>query len=153
MSRPSHLTEVTVDVYRLSILLTIAGHLAYHLCNRSISSDASPALSLIVTYLVALVCSVLFLVVDGYGATLSQELRRINWASYALGAVVTGIELGFLLAYRAGWRLSTAALYSMAGASLLLVPIGILAYRETLAPANVLGIVLAVTGLALISVR
>jgi len=134
-------------------LLTIAGHLAYHLCNRSISSAANPALSLTVTYLVALGCSVLFLVVDGRDATLSQELRRINWASYALGAVVVSIELGFLLAYRAGCKLSTAALYSMAGASLLLVPIGILAYRETLAPASALGIVLAVIGVVLISGR
>ena len=39
-------------------------------------------------------------------------LKELNWASYALGLVVVLLEVGFLLAYRAGWKISLAAVYS-----------------------------------------
>jgi hypothetical protein len=38
---------------------------------------------------------------------LSEQLHKINWASFALGAAVLGIEVGFLYAYRVGGNIST----------------------------------------------
>src|SRR2546427_109265 len=79
------------------------------------------------------------------------SLRELNWASYGLGVVVISLEVGFLLAYRAGWQVSVAALYSNVAVGLLLIPIGSLLYRETLTISQGAGIVLAVISLILMS--
>ena len=78
-------------------------------------------------------------------------MRQLNWASYALGLVVVLLEVGFLLAYRAGWKISVAAVYSNVAVGLLLLPIGYLFYREALTATNILGIALAVVALVLMS--
>jgi hypothetical protein len=75
----------------------------------------------------------------------------VNWASFALGLIVVSLELGFLLAYRAGWKVSAAAVYSNVAVGLLLLPIGVWLYRESLTISNGFGIVLAVVGLVLMS--
>ena len=63
------------------------------------------------------------------------------------------MELGFLLAYRAGWRVGVAALYSNALVTILLVPVGLLAFRETLDARRLLGLALAGAGLWLLGAR
>ncbi|WP_455258484.1 hypothetical protein [Peptoniphilus asaccharolyticus] len=40
----------------------------------------------------------------------SAELRKLNWTSFALGVIVVGLEIGYILAYRAGWNVSKAPL-------------------------------------------
>jgi hypothetical protein len=64
---------------------------------------------------------------------------------------VVSLELGFLLVYRAGWQVSVAALYSNVAVGVLLIPIGMLLYRETLTMSQGAGIVFAVVGLVLMS--
>ncbi len=80
-----------------------------------------------------------------------RELNRVGWASYALGFALVGLELGFLLAYRAGWKISFAALVSNIAVTLVLIPIGILAYREGLTSSKVVGILLSLSGLWVLS--
>lgn len=139
-----------MNLYVGSIALTIAGNIAYHLLNKSVAPNAHPFASLVATYGVGLAVSLLVLLVDARGAV-GAGLRGLNWASYALGAVVVLLELGFLLAYRAGWKVSAAAVYSNVAVGLLLLPIGLLAYRESLSGANAAGIVLAVASLVLMT--
>ena len=139
-----------MNPYVGSIALTIGGNIAYHLLNKSIAPNAHPFASLVATYGVGLAVSLLVLLVDVKGQV-SAGLRELNWASYALGVMVVLLELGFLLAYRAGWKVSVAAVYSNVAVGLLLLPIGFLAYRETLTAANAAGIVLAVVSLVLMT--
>lgn len=61
-----------------------------------------------------------------------------------------GIEIGFLLTYRVGWRISLGSTAAAAAVAVLLIPVGILVYGERLSAANVAGIVLCIAGLALI---
>jgi hypothetical protein len=139
-----------MNLYVGSIALTIAGNIAYHLLNKSVAPNAHPFASLVATYGVGLTVSLLVLASEAKGG-LGAALRELNWASYALGIVVVLLELGFLLAYRAGWRVSVAAVYSNVAVGLLLLPIGVLAFRESLTAANAAGIVLAVVSLALMT--
>lgn len=139
-----------MNLYVGSIALTIAGNIAYHVLNKSVAPNAHPFASLVATYAVGFAASMVVLAVSGPRG-IAGGLRDVNWASYALGVVVVLLEAGFLLAYRAGWKISVAAVYSNVAVGLLLLPIGYLLYREALTPTNLAGIVLAVCALVLMS--
>jgi hypothetical protein len=139
-----------MNLYVGSIVLTIAGNIAYHLLNKSVAPGAHPFASLVATYGIGLVFSLGVLAASAPRG-IAGGLRQLNWASYALGVVVVALEVGFLLAYRAGWRISVAAVYSNVAVGLLLLPIGMLLYREALSATNGVGIVLAVVALILMS--
>lgn len=79
------------------------------------------------------------------------SLQKLNWTSYALGLAIIGLELGYLLAYRAGWDLSLGALVSNSAVSLLLIPLGLLLFKERLTVVNGIGIVFCLIGLLLIN--
>lgn len=140
-----------MSIYVLSIALTIAANVGYHLLQRSIRPDLSPVVSLVATYATALVISLLAWPLFCGDATLTKEIGKLGWMSFALGAAVVLLELGFLLAYRAGWNISVAALYSNAAVALLLIPVGVLALAEGMSPRKMLGFAFALVGLVLLS--
>lgn len=140
-----------MPLYPLAIGLTIIANVGYHLCQKAIRPDVSPAASLVVTYAVALVLSLLLWPWLGGSEGIGPALRRLGPATYALGAAVVLIELGFLLAYRAGWTLGVAALYCSAAVALVLVPIGLVAFGEGLDLRKGVGLVLALAGLLLLT--
>lgn len=139
-----------MPLYVLAIGLTILANVGYHLCQKAIRPDASVAATLVATYAVALAISALSWPWLGGGEGLVPALRRLGPVPYALGGCVVLIELGFLLAYRAGWTLGTAALFCNATVALVLLPIGVLALGEALDLRKALGLVLALAGLVLL---
>lgn len=142
-----------MNLFHISMAMTIVGTIGYHVCNKSVPSAVHPAASLVATYAVALVLSAGLLLADAGSATFVEQARRVSWASYVLGVAVTAIELGFVLAYRAGWVLSSAQLSSTVGGSLLLVPIGLLVFHERLSLSNFAGIVISLVGIFLMARR
>lgn len=136
-----------------AIALTILSNVLYHLLQKSIPGNVNPLLSLAVTYLVAATATLLLIPLFPLQGNLGIELRKINWTSAALGAVIVGLELGFLMTYRAGWNISTASLVANTTVALLLIPLGLLLYKEHLTPINILGIVLAIAGLVLVNLK
>ena len=60
-------------------------------------------------------------------------------------------SLGFLLAYRQGWQISVTSMLVNMVISLVLVPVGLLAYQEKLSGWKALGIVFYFAGLILLS--
>jgi drug/metabolite transporter (DMT)-like permease len=136
-----------------AIVITVVSNVLYHLFQKSIPSNVNPMLSLAATYLVAAIATVALLPLFPVQGALGAELRKVNWASAGLGAVIVGLELGFLLAYRAGWNLSLASLVANTTVALLLIPLGKLLFKEELSFTNVVGIVLALAGLVLVNLR
>jgi uncharacterized membrane protein len=138
-------------LYYLPIILVIISNVFYHIFQKCISPDANPVLSLIVTYLTAALLSMLILPLYLKDSSLAVEIKKVNWASFALGASIIGLELGFLLAYRIGWNISVGALVANSCVALLLIPIGVLIFKESLNPHNVIGILLCIGGLLMIN--
>jgi uncharacterized membrane protein len=135
------------------MFLTVISNLGYHLSQRTIVPTINPLISLLVTYVIALTATLIaipFFSV-GDGGTLIAQIKSANWASYALGLAAVGLELGFLLAYRSGWKVSLAALYSNSFVTLLLIPIGVFFFHEQVGLKRAAGIMLASVGLWLIS--
>ncbi|HKY79643.1 MAG TPA: EamA family transporter [Anaerolineales bacterium] len=136
-----------------AIALTILSNILYHLFQKVIPGNVNPLVSLAVTYLVAAIATLLLLPLFPLQGALAAEVRKVNWASIALGGVIVGLELGFLLAYRAGWNLSLANLVSNTTVAILLIPFGLLLFKEDLSPLNILGVILALAGLVLVNLR
>lgn len=133
-----------------AIALTVLSNVLYHLFQKLIPAAVNPLLALTATYVVAAVATVLLLPFFPLEGSLAAEVRKVSWPSVALGAVIVGLELGFLLAYRAGWNLSLASLVSNTTVALLLIPIGLLLFKEELKPVHIVGVLLALAGLMLV---
>lgn len=135
-----------------SASLAILASTLYHIFQKSTPAEVNPALSLLVTYGTAAVAT-LGLFIFYPPQNLAQDFAKLNWASYALGLSIVGLELGILLAYRFGWQISLLGVVVHIAAALILLPIGLLLFREKLTPLNLVGIGLCILGLILVNWR
>lgn len=140
-------------LYYGAILLVVVSNVFYHIAQKSTPSSANPLLALLVTYLTAAAVCVALLVVGPARESLHTALKKLNWASVALGLAIVGLEMGFLLAYRAGWNVSLAQVFTTILVTCALIPIGVFAFGERLTPASAIGILLCLGGVLLIGRR
>ena len=71
------------------------------------------------------------------GGTFVRSVKELNWATYAVGLSIVGVELASVVA-----NVATV---------LLLVVVGVLGYREHLAARHVIGLLMCLRGLVLIA--
>ena len=89
-------------LYYVTIGLAILSSLPYHVFIKLTPAEVHPAVSLMATYATATaICAVLVPLFPRQGRLL-DEFKELNWVSYALAAALVGLQMGFLLAYRAG---------------------------------------------------
>jgi len=139
-----------MSAYYFPFVLTVGGMVLYHLSQKSVPPGMNPFLVIILAYIVGIaLCGACALVYPGR-KNLFDSLKLSNWAVFTLGAAAALIELGFLLAYRAGWKISMAAVATNAAAAIALIPIGILAYKDHLSVRNILGLIFCIFGLVLV---
>jgi drug/metabolite transporter (DMT)-like permease len=142
-----------MTLFYASIFLAVLSSVLYHVFQRATSPAVNPAIGLMVTYSVAFGLAGLLLLVYPMKSSLGDALKQVNWASVALAVSILGLELGFLLAYRAGWDISVAAIAVNAAAGLVLLPAGALLFRERPTTLNFLGVIVCIVGLIMINVR
>lgn len=140
-----------VKVQYFPILLVVLSSLFYHICQKSMPAAANPFVILIVTYASALVVSIVTFFIFTPDANLIESLKATNFATLLLGLTIVGVELGFLMSYRAGWNISAAGLLTNTLGALLLIPVGLLFYNEKISFTAILGIILCIAGLILVS--
>ena len=139
-------------IFYVPLLLVVGATTLYQVSQKSVSPQVNPMLSVTVNYVTALVVSLLILPFYP-GNSLRASWKNLNWASVAVGVAIVGIELGFVVAYRAGWRISVASLIANVTTSLLLVAIGLIFFREHLSGRSALGVACCIAGLGLIMYR
>jgi uncharacterized membrane protein len=145
--------RVNLLAFYLSLGLTVVSNVLYHIFQKLTPGNVNPMVALSVTYAVAtILCLILFPFFPSH-LGLIQELRKLNWASFGLAFAVAGLELGYLWAYRAGWDVSVGPLVSNVAVALLLLPVGLLLFKERLTSTNIIGIILCIFGLILINQR
>lgn len=138
-------------LFYLSIFLAIVASVMYHVVLKVTPGYVNPAISLVVTYGLAMVLSLGLLALFPLKTSIVEAFRQLNWASYALALALVGLEAGYLLAYRAGWRISIAAILVNATMTLLLIPVGLSLFREELTPVNLAGILVCIAGLVMMN--
>lgn len=130
------------------VVMAIAGSLLYHVAAKSIPPRYDPMAGLIGLYATALVGSVI-VYVGRRGVSALATLSGL-WhptiAAVGIGALM--IELGYLVAYRAGWRVSVVSVVTNGLVAVMLVPIGVIAFREPMTATRLAGIVLCLLGVA-----
>jgi len=135
------------------LALAIACTVGYHLVLKLTPAGVNPLLSLLITYLLVAALFGVGLVVMPGGFVWKEELRAVNWTALALAAVILGLDLGFLMLYRAGFQVSLAALVTQSAAALVLLAIGVSVFREKLTASNGVGLLLCLVGLWLVNRR
>ena len=134
-----------------SIALVVAGNIAYHLGMRGVSRTVHPLVPLVVLFSTAALTALAAWPLVARGTTLAAEVRKLNWTPFVVGVAIVGIELGFLLAYRAGWKISTAPVTANLIVAVTLALIGLLVFHESFTPLRAFGLVLCLAGLWLLN--
>ena len=130
--------------------LTIGGMLIYHVAQKSIPSTMNPFHGTMIAYAAGIVvCAIAALTYDG-NRSFMTSIKGLNWAVVVLGIGAAAIEVGFMLAYRYGWKISITAVATNVAATALLIPLGVLAFREQVSLKNILGVAFCVIGLLLV---
>lgn len=142
-----------MPTFYLSFGIAVLASVLYHTFQKATSPVVNPAVGLIVTYLIALGLSAFLIIMFPLDGSIRDELRKVNWASLALGVALVGLEVGFLLAYRSGWNLSIAAVAANVAAALVLLPTGIALFKERPSWINIAGVFVCIIGLVMVSTR
>lgn len=130
--------------YWIPFFIVVLGNIGYHMVAKATPTAAPPFLALSVTYLVSfLLCAAAYVVT---GTSLRQDLTALNWASAVWGLTLVAVEFGYILLYRAGWKISMASLLANVSVALLLAGIGVLLYKDVLLPRQIIGIILCLIG-------
>ncbi|MGI5920454.1 MAG: EamA family transporter [Syntrophomonadaceae bacterium] len=138
-------------MYVFPIVLIVLSNVLYNVCQKSTPAKANPFSALLVTYLTAsLVTLIVFML--NKNETLMQSVRHLNWTSIALGVSIIGLEFGYLMAYRAGWKISVGSLVANIALAVVLIPVGIFFYNDTFELSKIIGAVLCIIGLVLINI-
>ncbi|WKZ36452.1 MAG: hypothetical protein QY332_00755 [Anaerolineales bacterium] len=137
-------------LFYFSISLAIASSAFYHFVAKSTPHNINFTVSLLVTYAVAFAVT-LFGFFFYPTTNIVSDLKQLNWASIGLAIAIVGIEFGFLLVYRSGWNLGIAAVLVNVVASLILVPVAILVFKDKLTWINIAGIFVCLFGLLMLN--
>ena len=138
-------------LFYFSITLATLSSALYHFSARSVPSDINFAISLIVTYAVALGITLIAALLLPAESGFASELHKLNWASFLLAIAIVGIEFGFLLVYRSGWDLGIAAVLTNVVASLILIPVAIFIFKDKISWVNIAGIFVCLAGLVMLN--
>ena len=134
------------------LALAVVGMLFYHLAQKSIPKGINPFYAMIIAYAVGIIVLFVCAITLPGNKSFVSSLTESNWAVLVVGAAAACIEVGFLLAYRSGWRISVAAVATNVAVTLLLVPIGIVIFKDHLSLRNILGLVFCVVGSVLVAI-
>jgi drug/metabolite transporter (DMT)-like permease len=121
---------------------------------KNIPQDANPLIVLAAAYFFAICICLIGYFFTGESKKLTDIVRGQNWLVVALlGMAAIGIELGFLYAYRTGWKVSTTAMTTGTFITIALAFVGVLWFKESLTFVNVIGIVLCAVGVIFINMK
>ncbi len=145
-----------MNLYWAGFALIVVSVVSYNIAQKFLPAHLNPFAMLTVVYLVAgLICFFFALFSSGKPEfnAISGAFAGTNWTVWLLALAVVGIEVGYVIAFRAGWKASLLAITVQATALVALAPIGVLFFKEKLSTMNWLGLGLCLLGLILVTQR
>lgn len=137
----------------LPLAMAVLGGVLYHVAQKAVPSAVSPFAAIIIAYLVGSALCAVAMICAVAGPSFRDSLSAANWAVYLLGLAAMMIEVGVLLVYRAGWEISLASVVINISVAAVLVPLGVLVFKEQLSLRRLAGIACCLLGLYLLSKR
>lgn len=127
--------------------IIIFSNILYQVCAKGIPEQMNTYASMTITYAVATLFSALMFFVTTKCGNILQQFKLTNWATIILGIVITGLEVGFIYAYKAGWKVNTLATVTNAFLAIALIFLGFFFYKESITWSKVVGILICLVGL------
>ena len=134
-----------------AIAITIIGQIAYHVGQKSVPKAASPFVVLAAAYAVGCALCLLLLPMTGRMPNLADLRLSAGWPTWLIAMSVVGIEIGYLLAYRAGWSMGTAYATSSTATVVALFMIGAALSGDAVGSRRIMGFSLACASLWLLN--
>jgi drug/metabolite transporter (DMT)-like permease len=135
-------------------ILIVLGLVIYQVSQKSTDQNANPFVVVIMAYLIGIAaCIVGYFLIPRQDDALVPMMRTVVWSALGIGLGAAAIEIGFMVAYRAGWNLSLLPVAVNVCGAVLLILIGLIAFRESLSTEKIIGILLCIGGLILITLR
>lgn len=137
--------------YIWPLLVVVGANTVYNISAKSTPADVNSFASLALSYAIGMVLSVVMFFVTSDNKNLIAELSKTNWTAFALGVAIVGLEFGYVCLYRAGWKISVGTLVANISLACVLLVVGILLYKETVTPRQLIGILFSGIGLVLVA--
>ena len=129
----------------------VVANTIYNLCNHATPSNANPFAAILFTYIIAGSLSLVLLLATTHGQSVADQFRNLNWARVGLAFGIVMLDFGFILAFRAGWSVSTCALVSNLILAIVLFVIGVVFYHDAFSMKKLLGLAVCMFGLYLVN--
>lgn len=139
--------------YILPLVLVVLSNTVYQICAKGVPNDMNPFASLTVTYFVGMILSAVMYFISEKGGNIISELGKTNFAPVLLGAVIVGLEVGWIYAYKAGWQVSVATVIQSSFLALILIFVGYFFYKEAITWNKLVGIAICLIGLLFINLK
>lgn len=133
--------------YIWPVALIVISNSVYQICAKDIPKQMNTYASMTVTYAVATLVSAIAFFISTKGSNIFKEFSFTNWATVALGVVITGLEIGFIFAYKNGWKVSTLATVTNAFLAIALLLLGFFLYKEQINWQKILGVAICLVGM------
>ncbi len=134
------------------ITLAVLANVFYHIASKSIPAEQNAFMGLIVNYATALIASTILFLITPHEKILI-EAAKTNWACVLMGLSITGVEVGFIMIYRAGGEISTASLIVSILIALAMLIIGGFFYHEQISAQKIFGAALCIAGVIVLSLK
>jgi len=136
----------------LPVFAIVFSNIVYDISAKLFPGQLNAQAGLAIVYAIAAGVSLLLFVLTSKNTSFSKELKKINWATFSLALGCTGIDLGYVLLFRAGWDISFGSLACNIFLAITLILVGTLFYKEKLTKDHLAGITLCLAGLILINI-
>ena len=141
--------------YVWPVLLVVLSNTVYQICTKGVPDNMNPFASLIITYLVGATVAFIMFLILGDSRDILTELKKANWTSFVLGIVLVWLEVGFIYAYKAGWKVSAAKIVTSSILGVILIVVGYVGYKEAITwnKNKIVGVIICLAGLGLINLK
>lgn len=136
----------------LLLLIPMFAGLIYHLGQKKIRPDLPPYFVFTIIYFLSM--AIMFVSGRVTNTNFLFEIKSLSLKDFfyllLVSIGVIGIELGFLLVYRADFSISYAALIVNIGLGILLLMAGLFLFKENLNLIQLMGVIICLIGIYLI---
>ncbi len=133
----------------IPVFAVVASGMLYHYSQKSAARGAGPwgmlAGAYFVAFLVTLVAGKPW---KNFGVW-ATDIQASAPMVVLLGLACVGIEAGYLVAYRFGWKMSSLWLHTTLGATVAMLILTLVVYREPMTLKALAGLAVAVTGIVI----
>lgn len=139
--------------YIWPVAIVVFSNVMYQLAAKAMPEKMHPLAAVVVTYIVGAVSCVVLYFLLNRDADLVREYSQINWAPFALGLAVVGLEVGMIYSYKAGWPVSLLSITQSTIVTICLIFVGFAVFKEPITWNKIAGIIVCMGGLTLINYK